>query len=182
MWSVTAQETFWKTRRKIDSATLQKVKKVILIGFGFVEVSRFVPSRKAQWAVYYTALVPVRMYLSIWLGHWPQQHPLLFKERSGWGTVDRVWQPVWRVASGEHEQSSRQAPLGVWRPVAVQGRRYQSLLGTCGAFPLRPVGRCEGPTQLKKAHGGNAWPIAANAAIRAHLHPNEVGLSWARHT
>ena len=28
--------------------------------------------------------------------------PSFFKERSGWGTVDRVWQPVWRVASGEH--------------------------------------------------------------------------------
>jgi len=27
--------------------------------------------------------------------------PSFFKERSGWGTVDRVWQPVWRVASGE---------------------------------------------------------------------------------
>ena len=101
--------------------------------------------------------------------------PTLFKERSGWGTVDRVWQPVWHVASGEHEQSSWQAPLGVWRPVLVQGRRYQSLLGTYGVFPVRPVGRCEGLIQL--AHGDNAWPIAANAAIRAHLHPNEVGLS-----
>ena len=93
------------------------------------------------------------------------------KDRSGWGTVDRVW----RVASGEHEQSSRQAPLGVWRPVLVQGRRYQSLLGTYGVFPVRPVGRCEGLIQL--AHGDNAWPIAANAAIRAYLHPNEFGLS-----
>ena len=26
---------------------------------------------------------------------------LLFKERFDWGTVDREWQPVWRVASGE---------------------------------------------------------------------------------
>jgi len=51
--------------------------------------------------VYYKALVPVRTYLSVWLGRWPQQHPLLFKERSEWGTVDRVWQPVWRVANGE---------------------------------------------------------------------------------
>jgi len=69
--------------------------------------------------------------------------PLLFKERSGWGTVDRVWQPVWRVASGEHQLSSWQAPLGVWRPVNVRSRRYQSLLGTYSVFPVRPVGRCE---------------------------------------
>jgi len=33
---------------------------------------RFVSSRLAQWAVYYKALVPVRTYLSIWLGRWPQ--------------------------------------------------------------------------------------------------------------
>ena len=37
-------------------------------------------------------------------------------------------------------------------------------------FPLRPVGRCEGLFQLKKAHCNNAWPIAANAAICAYLH------------
>ena len=65
----------------------------------------------------------------------------------------------------------------VWRPAMVQGRRYQSLLGTYLVFPLRPVGRCEGLIQLKKAHCDSAWPIAANAAIRAYLHPNKVGLS-----
>jgi len=58
----------------------------------------------------------------------------------------------------------------------VQGRRYQSLLGTYSVFPLRPVGHCEGLMQLKKAHCDSAWPIAANAAVRAYLHPNEVGL------
>ena len=65
----------------------------------------------------------------------------------------------------------------MWRPAMVQGRRYQSLLGTYLVFPLRPVGRCEGLIQLKKAHCDSAWPIAANAAIRAYLHPNKVGLS-----
>ena len=65
--------------------------------------------------------------------------------------------------------------MGVWRLVVVQGRCYQGMLGTCGVFPLRPVGRCEGLIQLKKAHCDNAWPIAANAAIRAYLYPNEVG-------
>ena len=64
----------------------------------------------------------------------------------------------------------------------VQGRCYQSLLGTYSVFSLRPVGRCEGIIQLQKEHCDSAWPIAANAAIRAYLHPNEVGLSWARHT
>jgi len=59
----------------------------------------------------------------------------------------------------------------------VQGRRYQNLLGTYSVFPLRPVGFCEGLIQLKKAHCDSAWPIAANAAIRAYLHPNEVRLS-----
>jgi len=44
------------------------------------------------------------------------------------------------------------------------------------------VGHCEGLIQLKKVHCVRAWPIAANAATRAYLHPNEVGLSWARHT
>ena len=65
----------------------------------------------------------------------------------------------------------------MWRPVVVQGRRYQSLLGTYGVFPLRPVGCYEGLILLKKAHYDNAWPIAVNAAIRAYLHPNEVGFS-----
>jgi len=64
----------------------------------------------------------------------------------------------------------------------VQGRRYQSLLRTYSGFPSRPVGRCECLIQLKKAHCDSAWPIAANAAIRSYLHPNEVGLSWAWHT
>ena len=59
----------------------------------------------------------------------------------------------------------------------VQGRCYQSLLGTYSVFLLRPVGRCEGLTQLIKAHCDRAWPIAANAAIHANLQPNEVGLS-----
>jgi len=59
----------------------------------------------------------------------------------------------------------------------VQGRRYQSLLGTYSVFPLRPVGHCEGLIQLKRAHCYSAWLIAANAAIRAYLHPNEVGLT-----
>ena len=67
--------------------------------------------------------------------------------------------------------------MGVWHLVVVQVRRYLSLLGTCSVLPLRPVGRCEGRIQLKKAHCDSAWPIAANAAIRAYLHPNEVGLS-----
>ena len=65
----------------------------------------------------------------------------------------------------------------MWRPVMVQGRRYQSLVETYSAFPLHPVGRCEGLIQLQKAHCDNTWPIAANTAIRAYLHPNEVGLS-----
>ena len=63
---------------------------------------------------------------------------------------------------------------GVWQVVSInwaRGRhpwacgRYQSLLGTYSVFPLRPVGRCEGLIQLKKAHCDSAWPIAANAAI-----------------
>ena len=54
------------------------------------------------------------------------------------------------VANGEHQLSLRKAPLGVWRPVMVRGRRYQSLLGTYIVFPLRPVGRCEVLIQLKK--------------------------------
>jgi len=61
--------------------------------------------------------------------------------------------------------------------VKVQGRRYQSLLGTHSVFALRPEGRCEGPMQLKKVHCDSAGPIAANVAILAYLHPNEVGLS-----
>jgi len=59
----------------------------------------------------------------------------------------------------------------------VQGRRYQRLLGAYSVFPLRPVGHCECLIQLKKVHYVSAWPIAANTAIRAYLHPNEVGLS-----
>ena len=49
--------------------------------------------------------------------------------------------------------------------------------GNVQYVPLRPVERCEGLIQLKMAHCDSAWPIAANAAIRAYLHPNEVGLS-----
>jgi len=105
-----------------------------------------------------------------------------FLKRGPAGARWIAWRPVWRVASGEHWQSSRQEPLGMRRPVVVQGRRYQSLLGMYSVLPLRPVGRCEGWIQLKKAHCDSAWPIAANAAICAYLHPNEVGLSWARHT
>ena len=66
--------------------------------------------------------------------------------------------------------------MGVWHPVMVQGRRYPSLLRTYSVFLLRTVGRCEGLIQLKKALFDSVWPIAANAAIRAYLHLNEVGL------
>ena len=59
----------------------------------------------------------------------------------------------------------------------VQGRRYQSLLGTYSVFPLHLVGCCDALIQLKKAHCDSAWPIAANAAIHAYLHPIEVELS-----
>ena len=41
----------------------------------------------------------------------------------------------------------------------VQDRRYQSLLGTYSVFTLRPVGRCEGLIQLKKAHCNSAWSL-----------------------
>jgi len=54
----------------------------------------------------------------------------------------------------------------------VQGRRYNSLLGTYSVFPLHPVGRCEGLIQLKNSHCHSAWPTAAKTSLRAYLHPN----------
>ena len=81
-----------------------------------------------------------------------------------------------------------------WAPIlALPPMRTFSLRWFCNQFKASfrtsaglntmPIcGRCEGLIQLQKAHCDSAWPIAANAAIRAYLHPNEVGLSWARRT
>jgi len=81
---------------------------------------------------------------------------------------------MWQVVSVNRARGRHPWACGA---LMVQGRRYQSLLGTYSVFPLRLVGRCESLIQLENAHCDSAWPIAANAAIRACLHPNEVGLS-----
>jgi len=57
----------------------------------------------------------------------------------------------------------------------VQGRRYQSLLGTYSVFPLHPVGCCEGLIQLKKAHCDSAWPMPPTQPFMLICTPTRLG-------
>ena len=89
------------------------------------------------------------------------------------GQVCGKWWPSTELAAGT---------LGRVAPGDGARQTLSEPAGNVYVFPLRPVRGCEGLIQLKKALSDSAWPIAANAAIRAYLHPNDVGLSWARHT
>ena len=92
---------------------------------------------------------------------------------------------IGRVAPGGGARQTLSEPAGnVWCvPVAPGGALcFMSTFlwpfyeGLKGPF-MRSRPFYEGLIQLKKAHCDNAWPIAANAAIRAYLNPNEVRLS-----
>ena len=105
------------------------------------------PSRIAQWAVYYKALVPVRAYLSIWLGHWPQQRPLLKRGPAGAWRI--VCDSLWSAIAGP----SREAPVASLIdlcpqdqpqvPLSFDERRIlsgeTSIQGTSGLAHVSPV-------------------------------------------
>jgi len=65
-----------KARRKTHSTNCVNIESRVTYNAVWA-CERFMPSRMAQWAVYYKALVPVRTYMSIYFGHWPQHHNLL---------------------------------------------------------------------------------------------------------